>query len=190
MITASQLRTGMAIRHEGQTYKVLFADYHPGQGKMGGAAHARLKNLDTGTTWEHSFRADLKLENLPIEKQPMEFLYSDADSFYFMHPETFDQVAIPAATIGDRAPFLQAGVSFTIELVEDAPVSVLFPDMLEIRVTDTAPPAHAQQDSAWKQAKLENGIEVMVPQFIKTGDMIRLDLGSMKYVDRARATAK
>lgn len=190
MITASQLRTGMAIRHEGQTYKVLFADYHPGQGKMGGAAHARLKNLDTGTTWEHSFRSDLKLENLPIEKQPMEFLYSDADSFYFMHPETFDQVAIPAATIGDRAPFLQAGVSFTIELVEDAPVSVLFPDMLEIRVTDTAPPAHAQQDSAWKQAKLENGIEVMVPQFIKNGDTIRLDVENLRYMDRSKGASK
>jgi len=63
MIAASQLRQGMVVRHEGQTYKVLIADYHPGQGKMGGATHARLKNLDTGTTWEHSFRSDLKLED-------------------------------------------------------------------------------------------------------------------------------
>jgi elongation factor P len=190
MITASQLRTGMAIRYEGQAYKVLFADYHPGQGKMGGAAHTRLKNLGTGTTWEHSFRADLKLEVVPLEKQLMEFLYSDADSFYFMHPETYEQVAIPGATIGDRAPFLQAGMSFAIELVEDTPVSVLFPDMLEVRVADTAPAAHAQQDSAWKLAKLENGIEVMVPQFIKTGDVIRLDVENLKYMDRAKSATR
>src|SRR5271166_3494540 len=132
MITASLLRTGMVIRYEAQTYKVLHADYHPGQGKMGGAAHARLRNLSTGTTWEHSFRADLKLEDLPVEKQPMEFLYSDADSFYFMHPETFEQIALSASTVGERAPFLQAGARFVVELVEDHPVSVLFPDMLEI----------------------------------------------------------
>ena len=64
---------------------------------------------------------------------------------------------------------------------------MLFPDMLEIRVTETAPPAHAQQDSAWKQAKLENGIEVMVPQCIKTNDTIRLDVENLKYMDRAKA---
>jgi elongation factor P len=67
---------------------------------------------------------------------------------------------------------------------------VLFPDMLEIRVTDTAPPAHAQQDSAWKQAKLENGIEVMVPQFIKNGDTIRLDVENLKYMDRSKGASK
>ena len=57
MVTASQLRAGMAIRHEGQIYKVMVADYHGGQGKMGGVAHVRLKNLTTGTLWEHSFRS-------------------------------------------------------------------------------------------------------------------------------------
>jgi translation elongation factor P/translation initiation factor 5A len=68
MITASQLRAGMAIKYEGQKYKVLTADYHPGQGKMGGATHARLQNLSTATLWEHSFRSDLKLEEIPIDR--------------------------------------------------------------------------------------------------------------------------
>ncbi len=61
MIPASQLRNGMAIRYEGEIYKVLLADYHPGQGKMGGVAHVRLKNLSTGTIWETSLRGDLKV---------------------------------------------------------------------------------------------------------------------------------
>ena len=139
MITASQLRQGMVVRHEGQTYRVLVADYHPGQGKMGGATHTRLKNLDTGTTWEHSFRSDLKLEDLPVERQPMEFLYSDADGCCFMHAESYEQFTIPAAAMGEHARFLKEGMELPVEFVDGAPISVLFPDMLEVRIAETTP---------------------------------------------------
>ena len=189
MVVASQLRAGMVIRHEGQTYKVLFAGYHPGQGKMGGVTHARLKNLVTGTTWEHSFRSDLKLADVAAERQNMEFLYSDADGCYFMHPETYEQVTIPRELIGDQARFLKEGMQVPVELVEGQPTSVLFPEFLEVRIADTAPPVHQQQDSTWKSAQLENGVEVMVPQFIKAGDVIRLDMETLKYMDRAKAAA-
>ncbi len=190
MVPASQLRAGMAVRYEGQIYKVLVADYHPGQGKMGGTTHARLKNLATGTLWEHSFRSDLKLEDLPVEKQEMEFLYTDADSCYFMNPETFEQVAVPMKVIGAQARFLRSEMRLQVEFVEGRPVSVLFPDIIEVRIADTAPPTHAQQDSTWKEAVLENGVQIMVPQFIKTGDVIRLDVENLKYVDRAKGAGK
>lgn len=190
MITASQIRAGMVVRHEGQTYKVLIADYHPGQGKMGGATHARLKNLGTGTTWEHSFRSDLKLEDLPVEKQPMDFLYEDADGCCFMHPETFEQFTIPAATIGEHARFLKEGMRVPVEFVDGSPISVLFPEAIEARIADTTPPVHQQQDSTWKSARLENGVEIMVPQFIKTGDLIRLDMTNLKYMDRAKGAIR
>jgi elongation factor P len=190
MITASQLRAGMVVRHEGQTYKVLIADYHPGQGQMGGAAHARLKNLATGTTWEHSFRSDLKLEDLPVEKQTMDFLYEDADGCCFMHPDNFEQFTIPAATIGAHARFLKEGMRVPVEFVDGSPNSVMFPDVIEVRIADTTPPVHQQQDSNWKSARLENGVEVMVPQFIKTGDLIRLDMTNRKYMDRAKSAVR
>lgn len=190
MVPASQLRAGMAVRYEGQIYKVLVADYHPGQGKMGGTTHARLRNLATGTLWEHSFRSDLKLEDLPVEKQEMEFLYTDADACYFMNPETFEQVAVPVKVIGPQARFLRPEMRLQVEFVEGQPVSVLFPDIIEVRIADTAPPTHAQQDSTWKEAVLENGVQIMVPQFIKTGDVIRLDVENLKYVDRAKGVGK
>lgn len=190
MVPASQLRAGMAVRYEGQIYKVLVADYHPGQGKMGGTTHARLKNLATGTLWEHSFRSDLKLEDLPVEKEEMEFLYTDADACYFMNPETFEQVAVPAKVIGPQARFLRPEMRLQVEFVEGQPVSVLFPDIIEVRIADTAPPTHAQQDSTWKEAVLENGLQIMVPQFIKTGDVIRLEVENLKYVDRAKGAGK
>ncbi|HZT32306.1 MAG TPA: elongation factor P [Bryobacteraceae bacterium] len=190
MVSASQLRGGMAIRYEGQTYKVITAEYHPGQGKMGGVTHASLKNLSTGTVWEHSFRADLKIEDLPVEKQNLEFLYSDADNCCLMDPQTYEQVEIPTAAIGEQAKFLQPQMQIPVEFVEGRPVSVDFPEIIEVRVAETAPPQHQQQDSTRKPATLENGVQIMVPQFIKTGEIIRLDLQTLRYVDRAKPAAR
>ena len=190
MIAASQLRPGTAIRFEGQPYKVIAADYHPGQGQMGGAAHARLQNLNTGTFWEHNFRAELKLDELSVERRPLEFLYSGADHCCFMDPGTFEQTEIENAVVGDRASFLEAGMRLSVEFVEGRPIGVLFPEVLEVKIADTAPPMHQQADSAFKLAKLPNGVEIMVPQFVKTGDVIRIDLANRKYMDRAKVEAK
>jgi elongation factor P len=188
MVTASQLRVGMAIKFEGQRYKVVAAEYHGGQGKMGGATHARLQNLDTRTFWEHSFRADLKLEEIALEKQALEFLYAGGDQCCFMDPETYEQTEVAKAFVGEpQAGLLEPGMKLSVEFLEGRPVSVLFPDVLEVKIVDTAPPIHQQQDSNYKPAKLANGIEVMVPQFVKTGDAIRLDVANMRYMDRAKA---
>jgi elongation factor P len=190
MVIASQLRTGMALKYQGQDYRVVAAEYHPGQGKMGGVTHARLQNLATGTFWEHSFRSDLKLEDMPVEKQALEFLYADDDQCFFMNPETYEQTEIARAVVGPLVAFLEAGRKLSVEFVEGRPVSVLFPDVLEMRIAETAPPIHQQQDNTLKPAILDNGVEVMVPQFVKTGDVIRLDPQTIKYLDRVKTDAK
>jgi elongation factor P len=187
MVLASQLRAGMAIGFEGQSYRVVAADYHPGQGKMGGVTHARLQNLETHTFRELSLRAELKLADLPVERLSLEFLYADGSQCCFMNPETFEQTEIPRALVGPRETFLETGMRLTVEFVDGRPVHVVFPDVLEVKIADTAPAAHQAADAAFKPARLANGIEIMVPQFIKTGDLIRLDLENMRYMDRARA---
>ena len=187
MVTAAQLHPGMAIRFEGRIYKVLASEYHSGQGKMGGVSHVSLRNLSTGALWEHSFRAELKLEEVPVEKRPLTFLYSDQEQSYFMNPANYDQVEIANAVIGQHIQFLEPDVQVSVEFIEDRPVSVLFPEIIEMRIAETSPPAHGQQDNTWKTARLDNGITLMVPQFIKNGDMIRLDVASLKYIDRAKA---
>jgi elongation factor P len=187
MIAASQLRAGMAIKFEGQDYRVVTADYHPGQGKMGGATHARLQNLATHTFWEHSFRSELKLEEISVEKQPLEFLYAASGQCCFMNPETFEQTEIPMETIGPLARFMEPGMKLSVEFAGGRPVNIVFPDVLEVRIADTALPIHQQQDNTLKPAKLDNGIEILVPQFIKAGDVIRLDPQTTKYMERAKA---
>jgi elongation factor P len=190
MVTASQLRAGMAIRYEGQPYRVVASDYHPGQGKMGGTAHVRLKNLSTGTFRETSLRSELRLEEIPVERQTLSFLYADGDEIWFMDPDSFEQRSIPAAVLGDQARFLNPDMLIPVEFVEERPVNVVFPDILEVRIADTAPPSHQQADSTWKPAQLENGVEVMVPQFIKPGDTIRLEVANMRYMDRVKGAGK
>ena len=107
-----------------------------------------------------------------------------------MNPENYEQTEISTAVVGPGANFLEPGMNLTVEFVSGRPVHVLFPDVIEVRIVDTAPAAHQQADSAFKTAQLAGGIEIMVPQFIKAGDMIRLDLENMKYVDRARPDGK
>jgi elongation factor P len=187
MVNAAQLRPGMAIRHEGQVYKVLTTQYHAGQGKMGGVSHASLKNLSTGALWEHTFRAEQKLEEVPLEKRPLTFLYSDQEQSYFMNPATFEQVGIDNTLIGEQIRFLETDLQVSVEYVEERPASVLFPEIIEVRIAETAPPLHGQQDNTWKTAILGNGIKIMVPQFVKNGDLIRLDIAGLKYIDRARS---
>lgn len=190
MVLASQLRPGMAIVFEGQTYRVVGADYHPGQGKMGGVTHAHLQNLDTRTLRDYSFRSELKLQEIALEKQTLEFSYMDGDQCCFLNPETFEQTEIAREALGPRAAVLVAGLSVTVELLEGRPVNVLFPDVLEVKVVDTTPASHQQADSTFKPARLENGLEVMVPQFVKTGDLIRLNMETLKYMARADAKAQ
>lgn len=187
MVLASQLRPGMAVRYEGRNYKVVAAEYHPGQGKMSGAAHVRLNNLDTAAIWETNLRGDLRFEELPLEKKSMDYLYSDLGLCTFMHPDTCEQVEIPESLLGEQAHFLASEMRVVVEFLGDRAVTVLMPDFLEVRIRDTAPPVHATGDSNWKTARLDNGVEVMVPQFIKPGDFIRLDIANLKYMDRVKA---
>jgi elongation factor P len=187
MINASQIRAGIAIRYENQLYKVLAADYHPGQGKMGGVNHLRLENLSTGTIWEHSLRADLKVADTPIQRQTLEYLYSDESASFFMHPVSYEQTDIPNTLLGEKVKFLEPGMQVPVEFVDGRAISLVFPDFIEIKIAETAPPIHGQADSTWKPARLSNGVQVMVPPFVKTGDAIRLSLSDLRYMDRSKA---
>jgi elongation factor P len=191
MLQASELRPGQAIRFEGALYRVTGADYHGGSGKMGGVMHAKLRNLETGTVREQRFRSDEVLENVAPERQVMQFLYRDGDLCYFMHPETFEQVEVGAARIGPPVDYLQEGQAFSIEFVEGQATGLVFPDIVDVRVAETAPPSHgAGGDNVWKDARLENGVHVKVPPFVSPGERIRVDVEKASYVERAKADKK
>ena len=190
MVIASELRAGMVIRIEGEIYKVLEVESKAGAAKMGGVVKTKLVNLRSSRMWEPHFRPQERLEDLELERHMMEFLFSDGGACTFMRPDTFEQIAIPSAIVGTAENFLQPGMELPVEFFEGEPISIVFPDVAEARVAATAPPAHSQQDSAWKEATLENGLSIRVPLFIAPGEVVRVDVRTGHYVERARAERK
>ncbi|MEJ2010016.1 MAG: elongation factor P [Acidobacteriota bacterium] len=186
MVNASDLRAGMVILIDNEPFRVMGAEFHIGQGKMPGSVHAKLRDVLKGTTKELRFRPEERLEDTALEKQEMEFLYSDAESATFMNPQSFEQVSIPLETVGPGFAFLKTEMMVPIEFYNGRPVSVFLPESVELTVQTTAPPIHQQQDSTYKSATLENGMEVMVPQFIAPGETVRIDVTTGKYLERLR----
>jgi elongation factor P len=176
----------MVVRLDGETFRVLEATAHAGTGKLSGFVHARLMRLMSGTQTDRRFRLEEKIEDLELVKRPLQFSYQAGDDFYFMDPETFDQLPLPRHLIGDRDRFLKEGMRLPIELLGEVPVAVLFPPAVDLRVVSTAQPMHATQTSTMKSATLENGMEVLVPLFIKEGEVVRIDVLTGKYVERVR----
>jgi len=190
MVLASELRSGSAVRVEGQVYKVLEVDSKAGAAKMGGVVRTKLSNVVSGRLWEPHFRPQERLEDLELERRNMEFLFADEDGCTFMDPTNFEQTPVPLALTGPAARFLQPGMQVPVEFFGDQPISIIFPDVVEARVADTAPVAHAQQDSTLKEATLDNGIVLRVPLFIAPGELIRVDVRTLRYVERAKANRK
>jgi elongation factor P len=190
MVLASELKGGLVLRIEGEIYRVLQVEIKAGAAKLGGVVKAQLNNVITGSMWERHFRPQERLENVGLEQHTMEFLFSDGESCTFMNPENYEQVEVPRAMIGAAEKFLQSGILVPVEFFEDKPISVIFPNVVEVRVARTAPAAHAHQDNAWKAATLENGVEILVPLFIAPGEVVRVDVAAGRYVERARSERK
>lgn len=190
MVIASELHAGMVVRIEGHVYKVLEVESKAGAAKMGGVVKTKLIDLKSRNLWEPHFRPQERLEDLELERHLMEFLYADGDASTFMRPDTYEQVEISGAILGAAQKFLQPGVELPVEFFNGEPISVVFPDIAEARVADTAPPSHSQQDSAWKEARLENGLAIKVPLFIGTGEIVRIEVATGRYVERVRTDRK
>jgi elongation factor P len=190
MVIASELKEGMFLCIEGQIYEVLEAESRAGAAKLSGVVKTKLRNVTSGRMWEPHFRPDERLEDLEIEQQTLEFLFSDADSCTFMNPKTFEQIEVPRAILGMAEQFLQSGMQLPLLFFEGRPISAVFPDVVEARVASTAPPAHSQQDSTWKEATLDNGLHIRVPLFIAPGEIVRVEVKTGRYVERARGERK
>jgi len=190
MVTASELRAGMIVEVENQMYRVLAAEYRAGGGKMPGAVHARLQDLSTGSVTDRRLRPEEKLANVTAERETMEFLYQDGEAFYFMNPTTFEQLPVSQQMLGGKAGFLQPGVRLPVETIGERAIGVVFPESVDLRIASTAQPMHQRETSAMKKAVLENGMEVLVPLFIKQGELIRIEVATGKYLERVKEPGK
>jgi elongation factor P len=180
----------MTLRLDGQIYKVLGAEFKAGAGQLGGVVRTKLRNVSTGHITEPHIRPDDRVEVLELERQVMEFLYRDAEQCAFMNPETFEQVEIPRAILGPAEKYLTEGTKIPVEFFEGRPVSMHFPATVEVRVADTAPAVHSQQDNTWKVATLETGVQIQVPLFVDRGEIVRVEVETGRYLERVRLERK
>ncbi len=187
MIIASDVKAGMAIRLEGKLYKVLEVVRHAGSGQMHGFIELKMKDIQFGHFADRHVKQTDRLDEIGLSKRRMQYLYSESDASVFMDLETFDQVRVPRAGMGVAEKFLTEGMELPVELLEDQAISVDFPKVAEIRVKQTGPGVHGGQDTTMKTAILENGVEILVPHFVETGDLVRVETEKAKYVERITA---
>lgn len=187
MKLATDLRAGMAIRLDREIYRVTEAAWHAGTGQMKGFVHARLRNVRTGSVTERRFRQEERFEEIELDRRAMEYLYDDGEQCVLMHPDTFEQVLLPRESLGAFGRYLEPSQRLDVEFLGEDPVGLVYPRTVDVRIKMAAEPIHgAQETSVFKEAILENGVEILVPQFVRQGDLVRVDVESGKYVDRVR----
>ena len=183
MVSATEIRQGNVLRVDGKPCRVLSFEIR-GTGKFGKTVHCKLKNLEDGHILEKSFRVEDKVENLELHRVKMQYLYRETDQFVFMNMETYEQFPLPAKTVGHQEVFLKENMEIDVFFAEGKPVSVDFPKMAELTVTNTPPPLKGGSDSTYKEVELENGLKILVPQFVKEGEKVRVNVDDLSYVER------
>jgi len=187
MINATQIRKGMTIKLEGNLYKVLEA-VHITPGRWKAMVQTKLRNLKDQSLLDYRFRSEDRIEQAFLEEVEMEFLYRSGEDAVFMNLENYDQVRLSPDILGDAVKYLVPNIVFTIEMHEGKPVGVRPPLTVDLKVVKTEPYLKgATQSATNKPATMETGLVVTVPQFIKEGDIVRIDTREDKYVERAKS---
>jgi elongation factor P len=122
-----------------------------------------------------------------METHELEFMYQGGDTYHFMNTENYDQLEMDEETLGDNAPWMQAGMKIIAEYYDGKPIGIQLPQYLSLEIVDTAPVMKtATKTASTKPAKLENGVTINVPEFIATGERVRVNPSTQEYLDRAK----
>jgi len=183
MVIASDIRVGNVIRIDGKLCKVLTQEIR-GTGKFGKSAMLKLRSLEEGNVIEKKMSADANAEEVDVHYVKMQYLYREGDQFIFMNMENYEQFSIPAKAVGKHEVFLKENEAIEVLFGEGKALSIAFPKIVELKVVNTPPGVKGQSDSTYKEAELENGLKILVPQFISANETIRVNTDDLSYLDR------
>lgn len=185
-IDASDLRKGLKLLIDGQPYIVLECNFvKPGKGAA--FTRTRIKNLLTGRNTENNIRSGEKLQEADVEEKPMNFLYKEGEDFIFMDQDTYDQVTVPKATLGDDWKWLKDNMVCHVLFWDNKSIGITLPNFVELKVTHSEPGVKGDTSSgASKPATLETGATINVPLFVNEGDTLRIDTRSGEYCERVK----
>jgi elongation factor P len=182
--TTNDLKNGIVLNLDGQLWSVVeFQHVKPGKG--GAFVRTKLKNVLSGKVVDRTFNAGTKVETATVDKRDMQYLYRDGGDFVFMDTSTYDQIPIPAGTVGDAANFLLENQEAVVATHEGSPLYVDLPASVVLEITYTEPGLQGDRSTGGtKPATVETGYEMQVPLFIETGTKVKVDTRSGDYLGR------
>lgn len=184
-INGNEIKPGNVLQHQDTLWAAVKVQ-HVKPGKGGAFAQVEMKNLIDGRKLNERFRSEDKVERVRLEQKDFQFLYAQEDMLVFMDSDTYEQIELQSDFVGDRAAFLQDGMTVTLEMHDEKPIGINLPQFVTLEITEADAVVKGQtQSSSYKPAVLENGVRVLVPPFITAGEKIVVDTSEVTYVKRA-----
>ena len=185
-ILGNEIKPGMIIEHKNDLWSVLKAQ-HVKPGKGGAFNQVELKSIKKGTKLNERFRSSDTIERAILDDKKFNFLYDDEKNCHFMDPVNFEQIEINKSLLEERSKLLKENMEVSIQFYEDEAMSVQLPNSVELIIETTDAAIKGQTaSSSYKPATLENGIKIMVPPFINSGDKISLDTRTLEYIKKIK----
>lgn len=184
-VNGNEIKPGMVIEYDNSLWiAVKSMAVKPGKGPA--YNQVELKNLIDGRKLNNRFGSDERVERAHLEQKDFQYLYPEGDNLVFMDLESYEQRMIARDFVGDRAAFLQDGMTVTLEMHDDRPIGIKLPSQVTLKIVEADAVVKGQTAaSSYKPAKLENGLRVMVPPFVSSGESIVVDTDEITYVRRA-----
>lgn len=185
MATTADIRNGMVIAQDGRLVQVIYFQ-HVKPGKGSAFIRTKLRDVRTGAVLDKTFSSGERLDDVRLEHRPMSYSYRDGDFYHFMDLETYDDVMLTDALIGEaQLKYLKEGMECTGLVHEDQVILLELPNFVELTIVETDPGIRGDTASGGtKPAKLETGAVVQVPLFVEPGTVIRVDRRDDKYLTR------
>ena len=183
-INATEIRVGMIIEHKDDLWEVMKTN-HVKPGKGGAFAQVEMKSLIKNTKLNERFRSSETIEKASLDEIKYNFLYMDENDFYFMNPETFEQININKNILGEKGKLLTENLEVSINFYNEKPLNVTLPNQITCKIDTTDATIKGQTvSSSYKPATLNNGLNIQVPPFIESGDTVVVDTRTMDYVKK------
>ncbi|MDD6651206.1 MAG: elongation factor P [Eggerthellales bacterium] len=185
-ISTADFRNGMCIRFNNKLYTIIeFQHVKPGKGSA--FVRTKLRDLNSGRVIDNTFNAGVKLESERLEQKTMQYLYNDGADFNFMDMESFEQMSMPAETVGDAAKWLKENDEVTLLYAGDKLISLEPQMFVELEITETEPGFKGDTvQGSTKPATVETGATINVPMYLNIGDVVKIDTRTGEFVNRVQ----
>ncbi|MET8540076.1 elongation factor P [Kitasatospora sp. NPDC004799] len=187
MASTNDLKNGMVLKLEGGKLWSVVEFQHVKPGKGPAFVRTKLKEVLTGKVVDKTFNAGTKVETANVDKRGMQFSYKDGENFVFMDMDTYDQITVEPATVGDAAKYLLEGFEALVATNEGSVLYIELPAAVELTIAETEPGVQGDRSTGGtKPATLETGAEIQVPLFVTTGEKVKVDTRDGSYLGRVK----